>query len=229
MSDVTIPAEAQQLAEQTGAIANVTGAIVIATTQDYELAGERLKQFSAKEREVEDMRKKLKAPILAAGKAIDAFFDAPLKRLSSARAAYKTAMLGYQQEEEKKRRELQAQAEETARKEREKLEARAAKAAEKGQTAKAEALQMTAASVVAPMVAPITPKVSGISTRTTYSAEVVDKMLLIQAIAAGTVPLAAVDANMTYLNGQARLNKEGLDYPGVKVVPETGLAASSRR
>lgn len=223
-----IPAEAQALAEQTSAVANVPTAIIIRSNDDYEAAGERLKLFSAKEKEVEDMRKRLKSPIIAAGKAIDAFFDAPLKRLASARAAYKTGMLGYQQEEERKRRELEAKAQEAVRKEREKLEEQARKAAEKGKTEKAEALLEKASAVVAPMIAPSTPKISGISTRTTKRANVKDKMLLVQAIAAGTVPLAAVDANMPYLNGQARLNGTSLNYPGVEVIEEIGIASSSR-
>lgn len=225
MIEPGIPAEALELAEQTGALATITTAITIKGAADYEAAGERLKQFSAKEKEVEEFRKKLKAPILAAGKAIDAFFDAPLKRLASARAAYKVAILGYQQEQERIRREAEARAQEEARKERERLEAKAAKLAEKGKPEKAEAVAAAAAAVVSPILPTTTQRLSGISNRTTYSAQVTDLLLLVQAIAAGSVPLNAVIANTPFLNNQARAMKETLNYPGVKAVATTGLAA----
>ena len=217
------PAEALQLVDQTVALA--ASDLKISDQTTYQTAGERLKELSAKEKEIEDFRKKLKAPILAAGKAIDDFFSAPLTRLQGARASLKRSLLQYQIAEEQRRRELEARAQEAARKERERLEARAEKAAEKGQTEKAAVLQATADSVVAPMVAPTVQKISGISTRTTYRAEVFDKMALVKAVAAGTVPLNALDANAPFLNNQARAMKETLAYPGVKVVAETGLAS----
>jgi uncharacterized protein YdiU (UPF0061 family) len=225
MIEQAIPAEAVELAEQTGTIATIPASIVIKGAADYEAAGERLKQFSAKEKEVEELRKKLKAPILAAGKAIDAFFETPLRRLASARAAYKVAILGFQQEQERIRQAQEAAALEEARKEREKLEARAAKLAEKGKTEKAEAVAAAAAAVVTPMLPTTTAKLSGISNRTTYSAVVSDFMELVRAVAAGTVPANALQVNQPFLNNQARAMKETLNYPGVKAVATTGLAA----
>lgn len=220
------PAEALQLVDETVALATVD--LKIADPMTYELAGERLKELSSKEKQIEDFRKKLKAPILAAGKAIDDFFSTPLTRLQGARASLKRSLLQYQIAEEQRRRELEAQAQEAARKEREKLEAQAAKLEAKGKVEKAEALQAAAAAVIVPTIAPTTPKVAGISTRVTYRAEVVDKLELVKAVAAGTVPLNALDANMPFLNNQARAMKESLPYPGVKVVAETGLAATAR-
>jgi hypothetical protein len=52
-------------------------------------------------------------------------------------------------------------------------------------------------------------------------------MELVKAVAAGTVPLNAIQANSTFLNNQARAMKETLAYPGVKAVAETGLASRS--
>ena len=225
MNSFAPPAEALQLVDET--VALTTGDLKIADPKTYELAGERLKELSSKEKQIEDFRKKLKAPILAAGKAIDEFFNAPLTRLQGARASLKRSLLQYQIAEEQRRRELEAQAQEAARKEREKLEARAAKAESSGKVEKAQALQMAAASVIQPTIAPTVAKIAGISTRTNYRAEVVDKMELVKAVAAGTVPLNALDANMPFLNNQARAMKETLAYPGVKVVQETGLASRS--
>ena len=147
--------------------------------------------------------------------------------LMEAEGHVKRAMLGFQQEQERIRLAAEAKAQEAARKEREKLVAQAAKAAEKGKTEKAEALQMQAAAVVTPILAPTTPKLAGISTRITYKATVVDKLALIVAVAEGKVPLNAVDVNMPFLNNQARAMRETLAYPGVKVETETGIASRS--
>lgn len=219
--------ETQAIAAETTEILTAAQTFKIATTAQYEEAGDRLKGVKAL------MQK------------IDATFDPHIKRafdnhralvaekkthqgpLQAAEALLKRAVLSYQQAEEQKRREAEARAQEQARKEREKLEAQAARAAERGKVEKAEALQVAAASVIAPTIANTTPKIAGISTRTSYRAEVVDKMELVKAVAAGTVPLNALDANMPFLNNQARAMKDTLAYPGVKVVQETGLASRS--
>lgn len=52
----------------------------------------------------------------------------------------------------------------------------------------------------------------------TWSAEVVDTMTLIKAVAAGKAPIEAVVANQTYLNAQARKQEDELNIPGVKAV-----------
>ena len=80
---------------------------------------------------------------------------------------------------------------------------------------------------MAPIIAPTTPKIAGLSTRITYRAELTDKLALVKAVVAGLVPLNAVDPNMTFLNNQARVLKEDLIYPGVRVVQETGIASRS--
>lgn len=192
----------------------------------------------------EDAGAKLK-DIMALKKKIAGIFEPHIKRafeahralvtekkeheapLIEAESHIKRAMLGYQQEEERKRRELEAKAQEAAAKERAKLEAKAAAVEARGKPVLAEALREQAAAVVAPILAPTTPKVSGISTRTAYKAVVTDKLALVKAVAAGTVPLNALDANMAFLNNQARAMKETLVYPGVAVEQETGIASRS--
>jgi len=60
-------------------------------------------------------------------------------------------------------------------------------------------------------------KATGTSVRTIYSAEGVDLMTLVRAVAEGKAPLTAVDFNMTFLNGWARLTKGTEKIPGVRV------------
>jgi len=62
-------------------------------------------------------------------------------------------------------------------------------------------------------------RAAGTSLRTYYSAEA-DLSVLVKAIAEGKAPIQAVIVNQAYLDGRARLEKEALAIPGVKVVKE---------
>ncbi len=199
----------------------------IADSRQYTEAGARLQGIKALSKKLDDTFDPHIKRAFDAHRALVAEKKTHQTPLQTTEALLKTAMLGYMQEEERKRREIEAKAQEEARKEREKLEARAAKAAAAGKTEKAEALQATAAAVMAPLIPVTTQKLAGISTRITYSATVTDLLELCKAIAAGTIPVNAVTANMPFLNNQARVMKETLAYPGVKVVAETGLASRS--
>lgn len=69
-------------------------------------------------------------------------------------------------------------------------------------------------------------KVTGIAGRVTYSAEVVDLMALIQAVAAGKAPIQAIAADEKFLGAQARAFKSPGDlYPGVMCRAERGISA----
>lgn len=215
MTEAAIPAEAVQLAEQTWKIASLPATLSIVTTQQYEDAGEKLKALSAKEKEIEKLRTQLKAPILAAGRAIDAFFNTPLDRITKARDAYKLAIKGYQRVEEQKRLALEAKAQEEARKERERLEARAAAAAAKGKTEKAEVLQTAAASIVSPVIPKTTPKLQGVSNRKTWHYEVEDVALL---------PREYMQPDDKKLGAYIRAMKSEAQIPGVRIYSEDDIA-----
>lgn len=72
------------------------------------------------------------------------------------------------------------------------------------------------------------PKAAGISRKITYKAELVSKMDLIKAIAAGEVPDIFVDVNMPLLNKQAKSLKEHMNIAGVKAVAESGIAVRTK-
>lgn len=215
MSDFAIPKEALILAEETGKVIEASKDVKIVDATMYAAAGERLKELSAAEKRIEDMRKSLKAPILAAGKAIDAFFGAPIERIATARNSIKRSLLTYQQEEERKRRELEARAQEEARKQAEKLQKQADAAAAKGKTEKAEALQVAAASVIVPVIAPTTPKLAGVSNRETWHYEVEDFSKL---------PREWTMPDDKKLGAYVRSMKSETNIPGVRVFSKDGLA-----
>lgn len=73
---------------------------------------------------------------------------------------------------------------------------------------------------VAPVMATTqVPKAQGVtdSGEGVFSAEVTDLLALVKAVAAGTVPILAIEANEKFLNQQAKSMKQLLAYPGVKV------------
>lgn len=71
------------------------------------------------------------------------------------------------------------------------------------------------------------PKVDGVSNRKNYHAYVLDKRKLLASVLAGTAPWEAIEANMTFLNAQARtFKREGEIYPGVVGVMEMGTGVT---
>lgn len=99
--------------------------------------------------------------------------------------------------------------------------------------AEAEALQaQAAAAALTAQVVTVVPeveaqaKVAGISGRVSYSAEVIDLLELVKAVAAGKAPIECVLADAKFLNAQARaFKKEGQLFPGVNIKAERSIAA----
>lgn len=113
----------------------------------------------------------------------------------------------------KKAEELQRQAEANA------------AAAETAQAQAAVAAQEAAVVTVAPPSIALVPKLSGVSGRMTYSAQVESLAALVQAVAEGKAPLEAIQANTVFLGQQARaFKKAGVLYPGVTVLAESALS-----
>lgn len=199
----------------------------VSNSEQYQAAGERLKGIKLLLKKVGDTFDPIISKAHAAHREAVARKKEHEQPLMYAEALYKQAMLIYQAEQERVRRAEQTRLEEQARQEREKLEARAAKAAEKGKEEKAAELMAQAATVATPVLETRIPTVTGISTRSTWKAEVVSKSELIKAVAAGAVPQAALIPDTAFLNQQARSLKSELNYPGVKVVEVQGIASRS--
>jgi len=197
----------------------------VVTQEQYSGAGEKLKAIKGLMQKVNATFDPIISKAYAAHKEAEAQKKNHEGPLIEAEGIYKRGMLGFQQEQERIRREEQARVDELARKERERLEARAAAAEAKGKAEKAEELRNQAATVPAPVVQIETPKVSGVSTREVHKAVVTDLKDLLQGVIDGKVPEGAVLANEPFLNAQARLQKSSLNYPGVKVVTEQILSS----
>jgi hypothetical protein len=243
VAELTISAkERAEIVEPASALVAAAKAFRVTTVETYSEAGERLKAIKGAAKRLEDKKRTLLNPVNATLKAIRDLFRAPEDELLEAENLYKRELAGYSARLEAERRVAQQAADEAARKERERFErqaaadaAKAAKEREAGNLAKAEALEQrsmlrtdAAASVVAPIVQVEAPRVAGISGRDNWYAVVLDKKALVDAIAAGTVPITAFEPNMKFLNNQAKAMKKDLAYPGVQACKDTVIAAGSR-
>lgn len=220
----------------------------------FELASDDLKQVKGLQKEVEEKRTSITGPLNQAVKAVNDLFRSPKEYLDKAEATLKRAMVTWTAEQERIAAIARAEAEAAARAERERLAAiereqqeAARKAQEKAQEAAAagdkeaaaramaevQAAQeqaamatMTASVVTAAPAVEAPAKVTGISSRVTFSADVSSLKELVMAVAAGTAPIEAIQADMKFLNAQARAFKTpGQLYPGVITMVEHGIAA----
>lgn len=220
----------------------------------FELASDDLKQVKALQKEVEEKRTSITGPLNQAVKAVNDLFRAPKEFLDKAESTLKRSMVTWTTEQERLAAEARAKAEAEARAERErlaKLEREQAEAARKAQeeaaaaaaagdaeaaaaahAAAEAATQQAAIAAMTAQVVTVVPeveqaaKVSGISGRTTYAAQIDNLLELVKAVAEGKAPIEAIQADTKFLNAQARaFKKQGQLYPGVSAIAERSIAA----
>jgi hypothetical protein len=154
----------------------------------------------------------------AAWKAIVAQEKSFTDRLDDAEKKIKRAVMDYDREQEAIRqaeqRRLQAEADEAARRERERLEKQAAKLKTE---ARREAVLEQAAQVVAPVVqvAAAAPKVEGVSVRKIWKARVVD---------VAKVPREFMVVNDRALDSYAKATKGAVQVAGVEFYQDESMA-----
>lgn len=217
-TDIASRPEVRELHQSTDAIVSLASTYTVTTAEHYTAAGDDLKRVKAAQKRLEEVRTAITRPMDAAKKAVLEFFRAPEAKLADAENRIKRAMIGYQTEQERIRREQQAKLEADARKERERIAAQAAKAEAAGKVEKAEALQIRAAQVVAPVVMTEQPKVTGISLREVWRFEVVD---------ATAVPREYLAIDEKKIGQIVRAMKGDTTIPGVRVWAEKQLAAGA--
>lgn len=225
--DIAEKPEVKALVQQASAMLANAEAFQVQTADDYRLAAETLKSVKGRQHELKSLRETITKPMLAALEAARALFRKPEATLAHAEALLKSAMSDFDERQERERREAQRRLDEAAERERRRLAQQAERAAAKGDADRAAELKDRAAMVVAPIAQEERPAVAGVSRRETWRAEVTDLRALVRAIADGHVPLAAIEANQRFLNGQAKALRAELRYPGVRAVPERTIASGS--
>lgn len=205
------------------ALATTVDKLKITNNAEYTNSAEFLKQIKSTTKVLDDARKDITKPLDEAKKRVMDLFRGPIEKLAQAETVLKRAILTYSQEQDRIRKEAEAKALAAARAEEERkrkaLEERAAKEAEKGNTAKAEALQEKAENVYVPTVvlAPPTPeKISGISTKKVWKFRITDEK---------AIPRDYLVVNETMLGKLAQATQGKVPVAGVEFYQEDVLSA----
>lgn len=216
--DATFAARAESLLDQ---------------VRDYEIDSPEIRALADKDladaklllKRVEDTRKAQKKPYADAAKAVDDYYDTPKRLLNDVISTITPKILAFDRRLAEERAAAQRAADEAARKERERLAAEARALAQAGHQEAADSLSLASSMVQAPVIpVRVDQAEQSTSARASWSAEVNDLLELVKAVAAGTVPLEAIEPNATYLNGRARVEKDKLAIPGVVAVKKESLA-----
>ena len=218
LNSVMEDVESKELSEKSNALTFSVVGLKILTSDQYELAAEKLKEIKGIYKRLDEKEKSFTSPLNQAKTAIIDFFRKPKAALDSAEKVYKSAMVSYNQEQERIAREAQARLDEQARKEREKLEEQARKAAEKGKTEKSDILLTKAALVSAPVVQPQMVKVAGTGMTLNWDFEVVDESL---------IPREYMMRDDVKIRRIVKALKSETKIPGIKAVGTPGISSRS--
>jgi hypothetical protein len=212
--------QVKELTAQTDQLLALGANYHIVNAAGYEVAGVELQRVKGAQRRLDDLRRSMTRPLDEAKRAIMNFFRAPEEKLARAENGIKRAMVAFQTEQDRLRREAQARADEAARKERERLAAQAQRAAASGKTEKASQLEDRASAVVAPVIARETPKVVGVQTREVWKFEVTDP---------AAVPREYLAVDESKIRKVVGALKGDTVIPGVRVWSEKAIAAGSAK
>lgn len=205
--------------------------VSITDPESYANAAGELTQLKAVMKRIDEDRKELTKPLDDEKKRVMDYVRPFTTALEAVESAFKNALIAYDQEQDRKRQLAEAEEAERLRKQQDALEKRAEKAEARGHVEKADTLREQAATAVfaAPPAPAAAPKVSGISTRKTYSVKVTNLMDLVRAVAEGRAPLKYLAADIKVLNGIAGALKEDYEVPGTKLVVGSLMSARAAR
>lgn len=178
MTDFENDPDVQAVAAATKEIALQAGSYAITNAEHYHQASGLLMRIKTALKAIEAAHDRIAAPIKRGLKELVDQANASKSPLLQAEQSIKRSMLTWQNEERARAAQEQAKADELARKERERLQALAAKQESTGKVERAEAIIQRAAAVVAPVISREPPKVAGIATRSVPKFEIVDPKLV---------------------------------------------------
>lgn len=219
--------EAKTAAKDAIALQDMALGLQVTNTTEYRNADAIRTNIKVRLKQIDDIRKAITKPLDEAKSKVMAFFRPAETALKEASDHLGGIMIKYEDAEELKRREEEARLTAEAKKQAEQATLNAAIAAEEaGDADYADAIMNEPLAPPPVRLAPAIPTV-GSYTRETWSAEVYDSELLIDAVAQGKVPQPAVVPNLTFLNAQARSLKGAMNWPGVRAVCQKVKASKS--
>lgn len=168
-------AKRDEILAELSTILSTAESLEIRTATQYENAAELLQRLKGAMKRSEEERKALVKPYNDEVARINGDFKPVKDRAGQIEGMLKRAIRAYNEEQDRKARELEAKEREKAQRQQERLNERARKAEEKGDTHKAEQLREQAEDTSMPVVAPSTPKVQGLHTREVAKWEYLDR------------------------------------------------------
>jgi len=226
---VSLCPERQNPQAEAMAIAQQAMSFQVCTPETYSAAGELLKEVKRFHKAIETFFAPMKDAAYATHREICERCAKALEPLKKAENTLKAALTAYTIAERQKIEEERQRAEIARQKEIAELEAQKQAMAEKliaeGKTQEAEAVSNihVAFMVDGPRTAEMT-KVKGLSSRTTYRAEVYDFAALIRGAAAWPQYEQYLMPNQKVLDAMARGYKASSDIPGVRFVAEESMS-----
>jgi hypothetical protein len=214
-----LPAE---VTKQAATLTEQAQALEIVDHQSYEQAATIFKGAKGLVKEIKEFFKPIKQAQDAAKRVTLDKEKSELKGPEEASKILGAKMAAWNSEQKRIRDEAERKAREAAEKEAEEQRLREAEEAEAaGDTELADEILDQPIAPVAPQLPPEPEKLKGVSYRTTWSAEVVDMMSLINYVAGKPELAYLLDANMPNLNRMAVSQKDSMQIPGVRAVPKT--------
>ena len=223
---VTAASSAAEIAKKEAeAIRSMAEMFSVTNASEFEGAHTERIAIQKKIKEYETQRKDLKAPILEAGRKVDAFFKPAIEILEKVYKLLGDQMIAWQREQKR----IADEAAEAARKELEKAERARVKAIEKGDVEKVAKLEQKVVNIAATVSqAPAVPQVKGFYVTEIWTANCVDLMALVKAVAAGKQPISLLQFNQAEGDDLAKAHKENLSVPGVLAVKKDSAGTRAR-
>lgn len=196
---------------------NSLSLVVVTDPETAKAADERRKHIVNLEKRVAEYWGPIKTSAHKTWKGLCAKEAEMLEPLAVKKAKQIVLAKTWAEEQEKIRREAEEKAQAEAKRLAEEEALKTAEELEKGGM-KVEAEEVIG-NIEVPQVTVQTSVPSGLGQmlKNNYSAQVTDIMALAKAVIEGKVPVMAIQGNDVFLNGQARMLKETMKWPGVRV------------
>lgn len=216
--------EYKSLSNEAGFMMMIAQTVAITDNKTYNEANELVRRIKEKSKDLNSRRKEITKPLDDAKKKVMELFKPPLEVMNSAEKIIKAKMIGYNEAQDRIRKEEEAKARGEQRRMQEKLHKDALHAAKQGDTEMANfyAEQADHVPVISREVEK--PKAAGAVTMEIWSAEVVDIDALAKAVINGEASPEAILPNMKFLNQMAKSLKKNFNVPGAKAVSRKTVA-----
>ena len=224
-----LPPEAVTLGQEANQHLALAAAVHIVDAASYTRAAEERKALRAFDRRVEDFFRPMREAAHKAWKAVCSQESAVRDPLAPAIKTYDAKLAAWDEEQKRIQREEDAKRLAAARQAEE--DSRLTQAASLEDAGEDEMASAVLDAPVVPLAPPrpvaVTPKVEGLSYRTTYKAVVFDLGALVKYVAQHPEFVNLLAPNMAALNSMARAQRQAFALPGVRVAEEKTLAQRS--